>query len=126
MNHPVDVQKKNTSTVDVTSQNLQDVELGDDNALLFDDGLSEKNLAPQTTPVEPVKTLDPLEIVGDVITTVCQVAKEANASEPETEINPPKKCACGSTTHLRRNHRDCPLNPKSLEKRKDSSVNASN
>ena len=100
MNHPVDVQKNNTSTVDATSQNLQDVELHDDNALLSDDGLSEKNLEPQTTQVELATTPDPLDIVGEVITTVCQVAKEANASVPETEITPPKKCACGSTTHL--------------------------
>ena len=37
-----------------------------------------------------------------------------------------KKCACGSTKYLQRNHRDCPQNPKLLEKKKASSISTSN
>ena len=121
-NHPVDVQKKPTSTVDATIENIQDVELGEENAPSMDDKLQQEDLEPQSTPIEPATTSDPLELVGNVITTVCPVVEEANASVPVTNVSPPKKCACGSTKHLRRNHRDCPLNPKLLEKKKASST----
>ena len=125
-NHPVDVQKKTTSTIDATVENIPDVVIAEKNGPSMDDELQQEVLEPQSTPIEPATTSDPLELVGDVISTVCPVVEEANASVPVTNVPPPKRCVCGSTKHLRRNHRDCPLNPKLQEKKKTSSISTSN
>ena len=57
----------------------------------MDDDLPQEDLEPQTTPFELVTMPDPIELVGDVITTVCPVVEEANASVPETDVPTPKK-----------------------------------
>ena len=102
--HPDDVQENIMATVNATANDVPDIPSGENNAPVSVDKHSEKDLEVATTCIEPLPLPEPVEVVRDVDipgNIVCPVVQNANASVPETDITSIKKCACGSTTHLR-------------------------
>ena len=117
------MEKEILATVDATANNVPDVPLEEKNPPEIDDVQLEEDLEATTTVIEPPALPEPDEVARDAevpASIVCPVVVEDNTSVPQKDISPVKKCACGSTTHLRRNHRDCPLNPKAQEKKGSS------
>ena len=69
----------------------------------------EKDLEATTTVIEPPALPGPEEVARDAevpASIVCPVVVEDNTWVSQKDISPVKKCACGSTTYLRRNHTD--------------------